>query len=74
MMRTLERGVYGSRHGHRTTALLQAMDTLDAAHPLRYAVPVGICARKGATTSFRPWRSGGSGLCRDRDIAVGRTR
>ena len=69
-MRTSERGGHGSRGVARITASLLAVDTLDAAHPLRYAVLVVICARKGATASFRPWRSGGSVLGRDRVIVV----
>lgn len=73
-MRSTERGARGVSHGYRTTAPSRVVNALDAAHPLRYAVLVGICARNGATASFRPWRSGGSGLRRDRGIAVERTR
>ncbi len=73
-MRTTERGARSVSHSYRTVAPLQAVDALDAAPPLRYAVQVGIYARNGATARFRPWRSGGSGMRRDGDIAVERIR
>ena len=73
-MRTKERERGGSCHGHRTAATSEAVDALDAAPPLRYAVSVGNCPRKGATASLRSWRSGGLGLRPDRRTAVERTR